>query len=73
MWYWHMRRRSSSVSVFLGCDAIGGATGLVVLSDWIGADAGGIATGGDVLYPFGFVSMLGHVGCDGTISIGSVG
>lgn len=69
----HMRRRSSSVSVFLGCDAIGGAGCLGWSSVWMPADAAHIATGADELKPLGFVNMLGHVGWDGTISMGSVG
>lgn len=35
------------------------------------ADIGGIATGGDELKAPGFVNMLGHVECEGTMSIGS--
>lgn len=73
MWYWHMRLRSSSVKVFLGWDAIGGTGGLTAFSGGIAADAGGIATGGEALKPPGLVSMLGQVGCDGTINIGSAG
>lgn len=46
---------------------------VAALSEGTWADAGGIATGGDVLKPPGFVNMLGHVGCEGTMSIGSVG
>lgn len=68
-----MSLRSSSVKVFLGWDGADCAAGLVVFNDGIAVDGGGIATGGDALKPPGFVNILGQVGCDGTINIGSVG
>lgn len=67
-WYWHMRRRSASVSVFRGVDEV---------RDWVEvaetgvADAGVMGGGAEgnsgAWYVDWLVSMLGHWGICGMI------